>query len=94
MKINICGIPHEVIESNDNFEGNTCGIIDYMGCTITLNKRLTPEAKRETLFHEIVHGIFHHIGRNDLASDETLVQTLGNAIYQTFELKNTEKKGK
>lgn len=40
--------------------------------------------KQETLCHEIVHGILVHIGRQDLSNDETLVQALGNAINQSF----------
>jgi len=38
----------------------------------------------------MTHGILVHIGRQDLANDETFVQTLGNAIFQGFEVKTTE----
>lgn len=32
-------------------------------------------------------GIFVHLGYNDHANNEQLVQALGNAIYQGFEIK-------
>ena len=31
-----------------------------------------------------MHGILVHIGRADLSEDETFVQSLGNAIFQSF----------
>jgi hypothetical protein len=35
----------------------------------------------------MVHGIFVSLGYNDYSNDEQLVQALGNAIYQSFEIK-------
>lgn len=35
----------------------------------------------------MIHGIFVHLGYNDHANNEQLVQALGNAIYQGFEIK-------
>ena len=48
---------------------------------------MSQESKDEALCHEIVHGIFVHLGYNDYAQDEQLVQALGNAIYQGFNIK-------
>ena len=39
------------------------------------------------VLHEIIHGIFVHLGYNDYAQNEQLVQALGNAIYQGFNIK-------
>lgn len=88
MTINICGIPHTVVEKEDNFDTDThFGMIDYGKCEITINKNIPEQLKKEALTHEIVHGILLHIGRQDLSGDETFVQALGNAIFQTFEVK-------
>lgn len=38
----------------------------------------------------MMHGILFHIGREDLSNDETLVQSLGNAISQAFEIREME----
>jgi hypothetical protein len=53
---------------------------------------MSQENKNETLCHEIVHGIFVHLGYNDYAQDEQLVQALGNAIYQGFDIKAESEK--
>lgn len=88
MKVNICGIPHTVIECEDKFDVDAhFGQIDYKACEIRINKDISKEAKKETLCHEMVHGIFLHLGYNDYAQDEQLVQALGNAIYQGFNIK-------
>ena len=86
--VNICGIPHQIIEK-DYIEGEGCvlGEIEYRSCTIAMRKDQTPELYRQTLIHEMVHGMLVMIGRNDLSDDETFVQTLALAISQTFDLK-------
>lgn len=94
--IKICGIPYEVKECEDNFSADAAhfGEVEYKKCVIRINKDMTDEMKKETLCHEILHAIMVHIGRNDLTNDETLIQSLGNAINQTFEIKGFRLKGK
>ena len=48
---------------------------------------MSQESKDETLCHEMIHGIFVHLGYDDYAQNEQLVQALGNAIYQGFNIK-------
>ena len=86
-RVNICGIPHKVIECTDNFDMDMhFGMIDYKNSEIRINKDLTAEVRNETLCHEILHAIFLHIGRDDLSNDVQLVQCLANAINQTFKV--------
>lgn len=88
MRINICGIPHEVVECEDVFDAEMhLGQIDYKQAKILINKDANIEIKSETLCHEIMHGILVHIGREDLSQDETLVTALGNSIRQTFDVR-------
>lgn len=88
MKVNICGLPHEVVEVEDKFNMDChMGMIEYKDLIIKINKDMPPEAKAETLCHEMVHGILVHLGYTDMSNDEQLVQALGNAIYQGFEVK-------
>lgn len=88
MKVNICGIPHTVVECEDKFDVDAhFGQIDHKACEIRINKDLPKECKAETICHEMIHGIFIHLGYNDYAADEQLVQALGNAIYQGFKIK-------
>ena len=87
MKVNICGIPHKIISAKDNFDDVHFGQIDYKKCEITVNEDLSAAAREETICHEIIHGIFIHIGREDLSNDEQLVQSLANAINQSFDIR-------
>lgn len=88
MIVNICGIPHNVIECEDRFDFDThFGQIDYKNCEIRINEDMSEEAKQETICHEMMHGIFVHLGYSDYAQDEQLVQALSNAIYQGFTIK-------
>lgn len=88
-EVNICGIPHTVNYTEDKFNVDThLGQINYAKCEILINKDMPEPIVKETICHEIVHGILMHIGYNDLASDEQFVQALGNAINQTFTIKN------
>ena len=89
MMVNICGIPYTVREVSHPFvTGEThLGEIDYMSCEILINENLPGDLKREVLCHEIVHGILHHLGYEE-ENDEKMVQQLGNAINQTFFVKD------
>ena len=91
MTVNICGIPHTVIECEDKFDVDThFGQIDYKACEIRVNKNMATEAKEETICHEMVHGILVHLGYSEQSQDEIFVQALGNAIYQGFDIRIKE----
>ena len=88
MKVNICGIPHKVVECEDRFDVDVhFGLIDYKACEIRINKDMTEVSKKETICHEMVHGILIHLGYNEYSQDEQFVQALGNAICQGFTIK-------
>ena len=89
LEVNICGIKHKVIECEDSFNTDCThfGMIDYVRSTIKINKNLTEEHKKETLCHEMLHGILVHLGYEEYSQNEQFVQALGNAIYQGFEIK-------
>ena len=87
--VNICGIPHTVNYVDDIFGGNSnLGLIEYAKAQISINKNMTPHMIRESICHEIVHGILVHLGYNELSDDEHFVQAFGNALNQAFEIKN------
>lgn len=90
MKINICGIKYKIKEKdviNEGDEGIVQGRIEYSKQKIFLKKNLPEQTKEETLVHEIVHGILLHTGWIDLTSNEQFVQSLANAIYQSFKIR-------
>jgi hypothetical protein len=88
MKVNICGIPHEIIFCEDNFdEAIHFGQIDYKTATIKINKDMKPEIQEETIIHEMLHGILVHLGYDEKSDDEQFVNAVSNAIYQGFDIK-------
>ena len=92
MKVNICGMPHEVIECEDKFDVDLhFGQIDYKTCEIRVNKDISDENKKETIIHEMIHGILVHLGYSEEAQNEQFVQALANAIYQGFSIKEEER---
>ena len=89
MRINICGIPHEVVECEDVFDANQMhlGQIEFKDAKILINRNLAHAVKEATICHEVLHGMLVHIGRDDLSNDEQFVTALGNAIYQAFKVR-------
>lgn len=87
--VNICGIPYSVKYEEDSFNTDThFGQITYAKAEIKINKDMPEHLIKEAICHEVVHGMLLHLGYNDLCNDEQFVQALGNAINQTFEIKN------
>lgn len=85
MTVNICGVTHNIKYKQDHFDTDLhLGRIDYAKAEIVINADAVSTIQHEALCHEITHGILVHIGRDDLSCDETFVQSLANAIAQTF----------
>ena len=91
-EVNICGIPHEVKYVDDIFNSDSFhfGQIEYGDAKISINNSLKPELKYETLCHEMLHGMLVHLGYSELSDNEQLVQALGNAIAQSFNIRPTQ----
>lgn len=88
-KITICGVEYEIINVDDHFDIDThFGQVDYLHGKIILNNNMSDSVRNETLCHEILHAMLVYIGRSDLSEDETFVCALGNAINQTFRIKD------
>jgi len=94
MKVNVCGVPYKVIECDDSFDvGTHFGQIDYADAIIKINRKLSKEMWNETLCHEMLHGMLVHLGYSDLTQDEKFVSSLGNAIYNAFDLRIEKSEG-
>lgn len=89
-KVKICGINFDIIEVDDLFNSDSThfGQIDFVKGKIYVNSELSEDAKMETIVHEVTHAMLVYIGRQDLTEEEPFVQALGNAIFQTFDLKS------
>lgn len=91
MKINICGIPHKVIECEDYFDIDThFGQIDFRKAIIKINKDMDEQIKKESICHEVLHGILIHLGYDELSNDERFVNAVSNGICQAFSIIDIE----
>lgn len=91
MIVNICGIPHKVVECEDKFDIDThCGMISYTDAEIKINKNMDDKIKKETIMHEMLHGMLAHLGYMEQSNDEQFVNALSNAMYQGFEIKEVD----
>jgi hypothetical protein len=84
-RIIICGIPYTIVLEKDNFDVDLhFGQIDYKTCTIRINNDISEALQIEALCHEMIHAILVHIGKGGMSQDEEFVQSLANAINQSF----------
>lgn len=90
QKVTICGIPHSVTLCDDRFDLDThFGQIKYGKAEIIISKDVTPELQEQALFHEILHGILTLLAFDE-ANDEHFVQSVSNAMFQVFTLKQED----
>lgn len=92
VKINICGIPHEIKRVNtfpdlSEEDGLLLGSIDHTKAEISIRYGMPVELEKSTIMHEVLHGMLVQLGYNGLSEDETFVQGFSNAMYQMFDLK-------
>lgn len=82
MKVNICGIDYTVQYKEDSYQsdGVHLGEINYIAETITINPDLGKGQRTQTIWHEIIHGVLHHLGYTELCNDEQFVTALSGAI--------------
>jgi hypothetical protein len=91
MKVNICGVPHEIIECESNFDTDLhMGQINYGDATIKINKNLAKPIYDVSLIHEWLHGALVMLGYNDQTQDEQFVQAMAAAIYGSFDIRLEE----
>lgn len=85
MTINILGIPYEIREV-DIIDRDThlVGQISYTDQIIRIEKGLGKEFRRQTVIHEVVHGILEGLGYRDINTDEQKVQGIASALHQLF----------
>ena len=88
-EVKLCGVTHKITYKKDNFnkESSNLGYIDYVTGTIVINSNASEDIQNESLCHELVHGMLFHLGYNEECGNEKFIQALGNAIYQTFEVR-------
>lgn len=90
-KVFICSIPHAVTLCEDSFNSGThFGQIEYAKCEIKINANMPEVMQRQTLCHEMLHGMLALLGYDDLTQDEIFVRSLSMAINQSFRIRETD----
>jgi hypothetical protein len=84
-KVKIGGIVYEVkpeerLQADDRTA--LIGQIDYESSVIKYDPKLSQQQRMQTLWHEIVHGIFHHNGRD--GQSEELIDSTAYSIVQVL----------
>lgn len=82
--VKICGIEYAIVfcdqienvseDANEQVLGN----IRFSDGLIQIRNEMSKDVTRQTLVHEILHGVFQHLG---IEQQETQIDTLATAIY-------------
>lgn len=76
-RVNINGMIYGIVYV-DQLEDDKVGEIDYTENIIRIEKH-SNQFMKVTLLHEIIHGIFFHLGFTE--QDEQVISALAHAIY-------------
>lgn len=81
-KIKIMATEYEVeeVEQIDKYE-RLLGQINYEEQKIQVDRSISEDMKKETLIHEILHGILEKLGYVDLNEDEQKVHSIASTMY-------------
>ena len=84
------GVTYRVEKTNE-IRGSIFGYIQPFKGTVTIADKLeqngelitlTEEMKLLTMYHELTHLIFHHMGETELFGDEKIVELFSNFLLQ------------
>jgi hypothetical protein len=84
--IKIGGLEYSITTGKDGELscGGCLAEIRYNDLEIVIKSSLAEGYADKIFLHEVIHGVFHEIGRRDLRDDETLVHAFGNMLYQVL----------
>ncbi|MFQ6896476.1 MAG: hypothetical protein ACLRSH_06670 [Turicibacter sp.] len=82
-EVTIGGLTYRVYIVDNLAEKEGCyGEIDYINQTIKIDGMISDERRKQTLLHEVMHGILESIGELKLNQNEQKVQSIASALYQ------------
>lgn len=79
----------EQLKTDDDFD--VLGLCNNYSKEILINKDTYPIAKKETLFHELVHAFLDEIGYSTYNNDEVFIDALSKQIMGFFNRNNIDK---
>lgn len=87
-RVRINGVDYEVILTEHLNDGShMCyGYINFEQSTIEIDpERGGHQHQCITLLHEIIHGIFHAQGMDNVENEEEIVQAISRGLYQVLQ---------
>ncbi|GKT04508.1 hypothetical protein [Furfurilactobacillus entadae] len=84
--VNVMGIKYKVrYEDVPVADGITVwGYTEFDQALIVLKRDMAKQKIAQTFIHELTHAMIHEMGDDEHSNDETIVNPLGNVIYQVM----------
>lgn len=64
-----------------NKEEPRFGQTEFFNSVIKIDRNLSPDMKKQTLLHEIMHCICWSLGLYDIGENENAIQSIASALY-------------
>ena len=77
----------EEVEQIDKYQ-RLLGQIEYTEQKIKIDKNISEDMKKETLIHEILHGILEKLGYTEFNEDEQKVHSIASTMYLVLKENN------
>lgn len=82
-QFDLAGATFKVLIKEGISKAGAHGLTHYDAAEVWIDKDLKPEdLKAITFYHELFHAMFNTLGKDDLKNDESLVDALGNLMWQ------------
>lgn len=95
MKVRIGATKYDLVLEKDDLiseEGELCvGLINGDYGYLKVSSQCNEQCKKQTFWHEVVHGFFDELGQKELMFDEGIVDSLGKLLYAFHEDNKLEK---
>ena len=81
-KVKILATEYDLVEEEqiDKYQ-RLLGQINFTEQKIRIDKGISEDLKRETLIHEILHGVLEKLGYDTLNDDEQKVHSIASTMY-------------
>lgn len=88
-KVKIMATEYDVEEVDQIDKYNfLLGEIDYVKQKIKIDRNIPEDLKKESLIHEILHGILEKLGYEEINADEQKVHSIASTMYLVLKENN------
>lgn len=93
MKVNIGSVQYDLKMKDKIFEDGQRfrGTLEECKWLIEISKEFPKQAREQTFWHEVVHGILYEIGEQELNADEGFVDAFAKQLYMFNKNNNINK---